>query len=144
MTVFQSMLTVFFDKRLMKFLIVGVANTLVGAGLMFLLYNVFGCSYWISSACNYIAGGILSFFLNKFFTFKNKQKSARQIFFFIALLVVCYLVAYVGAKQAVFCIFENLGEKTKGNIAMCAGIFLYTGLNYIGQRFFVFKEDENA
>ena len=133
-----------FDKKLLKFLIVGVANTLVGTGLMFLLYNVFGCSYWISSACNYIVGGILSFFLNKFFTFQNRQKNAKQILFFIALLVVCYLVAYIGAKKAVFFIFENLGEKTKGNIAMCAGIFIYTALNYIGQRFFVFKEDENA
>ena len=89
------MLNNFFDKKLLKFLIVGVANTLVGAGLMFLLYNVFGCSYWISSACNYIVGGILSFFLNKFFTFQNKQKSAKQILFFIALLVVCYLIISV-------------------------------------------------
>lgn len=133
-----------FDKQLLKFLIVGFANTLVGAGLMFLLYNVFGCSYWISSACNYIVGGILSFFLNKFFTFQNKQKSTRQIFFFIELLVICYLTAYIGAKQAIFFIFEPLGEKMKGNIAMCVGMFLYTALNYIGQRFFVFREEKNV
>lgn len=139
----KSALVNFFDKKLLKFLIVGMANTLVGAGLMFLLFNVFGCSYWISSACNYIVGGILSFFLNKFFTFQNKQKSAKQILFFIVLLVVCYLIAYICAKHAVFFIFGNLGEKTKGNIAMCAGIFIYTALNYLGQRFLVFKEEKN-
>ena len=63
------------DIKLGKFLIVGVVNTLIGAGLMFVLYNLAHWSYWVSSACNYIAGGIVSFFLNKYFTFKNKDRS---------------------------------------------------------------------
>lgn len=37
------------DEKLLRFFAVGVANTLVGAGLMFVLYNYFGASYWISS-----------------------------------------------------------------------------------------------
>ena len=133
----------FFDKKLLKFLLVGIANTFVGAGIMFLLYNVFHCSYWVASACNYVVGGILSFFLNKFFTFQNTKKSLRQVLFFILLLVICYLVAYILAKQVVFLVFDSLSLKAKENIAMCAGIFLYTGLNYIGQRLFVFKEEKN-
>ena len=40
----------FFDITTIKFLIVGVVNTLVGTGLMFILYNVFSVNYWISSA----------------------------------------------------------------------------------------------
>lgn len=131
------------DKKLLKFLLVGIANTIVGAGIMFLLYNVFHCSYWGASACNYVVGGILSFFLNKFFTFQNTKKSLRQVLFFILLLVVCYLTAYMLAKQVVFLVFDSLRLRSKENIAMCAGIFLYTGLNYIGQRFFVFKEEKN-
>ena len=59
------------DEKLFKFLLVGVINTIVGAGIMFLLYNFFGFSYWISSVCNYIFGGILSFFLNKFFIIRE-------------------------------------------------------------------------
>ncbi len=132
-----------FDRKLFKFLLVGVANTIIGATVMFVLFNVFGCSYWLTTLLGYIIGAILNFFLNKFFTFQNKQKNARQILFFIALLVTCYLVAYIGAKNAVYLIFENFGEKAKGNIAMCVGIVLYTALNYIGQRFFVFKEAQN-
>ena len=57
---------------MLRFLLVGVVNTLIGAGLMFLLYNVANCSYWLSSAVNYVVGGIVSFFLNKYFTFENK------------------------------------------------------------------------
>ena len=37
------------DKQLLKFLLVGIASTLVGCGLMFVLYNCFGISYWFSS-----------------------------------------------------------------------------------------------
>ena len=50
------------DKTVLRFLLVGVVNTLIGAGLMFLLYNVANCSYWLSSAVNYVVGGIVSFF----------------------------------------------------------------------------------
>lgn len=58
------------DKTVLRFLLVGVVNTLVGCGLMFLLYNLAGWSYRSSSAANYVAGGgVASFFLNKYFTF---------------------------------------------------------------------------
>ena len=51
---------------MLRFLLVGVVNTLVGAGIMFLLYNLAGCSYWLSSAANYIVGGVVSYFLKLF------------------------------------------------------------------------------
>ena len=58
-----------FDKTFLTFLIVGVVNTLFGTMIMFVLYNVFDCSYWFSSFCDYFFGSILSYFLNKHFTF---------------------------------------------------------------------------
>ena len=67
-----------FDIKFWKFVLVGVINNIVGAGIMFLLYNLCHCNYWVSSACNYIAGGICSFLLNKFFTFQNKEKNVKS------------------------------------------------------------------
>lgn len=130
----------FFDKKFLKFLLVGVINTLVGAGVMFLMFNLFHCSYWLSSVCNYIVGGIVSFILNKIFTFQNKKKSFLQFIFFVVNLMVCYVIAYVVAKYAIYAIFSFQTEQIKGNIAMAVGMVLYTGLNYIGQRFVVFAE----
>ena len=49
------------DNTIPKFLLTGVINTLVGALVMFLLYNLAGCSYWFSSAANYLVGGTVSF-----------------------------------------------------------------------------------
>lgn len=64
----MNLLKKYLDITTLKFLLVGVVNTIVGTGLMFLLYNVFSVSYWISSAANYIVGSIVSYFLNKYFT----------------------------------------------------------------------------
>lgn len=129
-----------FDKKLLKFLLVGVINTIVGAGIMFLLYNVFNVNYWISSACNYIAGGLCSFLLNKYFTFQNHKKDLKQVIQFILLLVICYLIAYIGAKKIVYSILSNQSEQIKDNIAMFIGEGLYFVINYFGQRFIVFKK----
>lgn len=128
------------DQKLLKFLAVGIINTIIGAGIMFLLYNIFEVSYWISSACNYVTGGIVSFFLNKFFTFKNNKRSFTQVVLFILTLVVCYFTAYIFAKKIIYFIFSASPEKIKGNIALVIGMCLYTGLNYIGQRLIVFPE----
>lgn len=39
---------------LVRFVMVGVINTVVGTAIMFGLYNLAHCSYWVSSASNYI------------------------------------------------------------------------------------------
>ena len=131
------------DKQLLKFLLVGIANTIVGCGLMFLLYNCFGISYWISSSCNYVVGGILSYFLNKYFTFKNNQKSLKQIIYFIINLAACYFLAYFVAKKSVYHILSNQSEKIRDNVALLTGMCIYTALNYLGQRLIVFNQKEN-
>ena len=130
------------DVKLLKFLLVGVFNTIVGAGIMFLLYNLAGCSYWVSSASNYIVGSILSYFLNKYITFKNKENSFRQIIRFVINILVCYGVAYGLAKPLVKVVLSTQSERIRDNVAMLAGMCLFTGLNYFGQRFFAFADDK--
>ena len=132
----------FIDKKLIKFLIVGVINTIIGAGVMFLLYNLAHCSYWVSSAANYVVGGIVSYFLNKFFTFQNKQKSVKQVVFFILNLAVSYFIAYVLAKMIICHILAAQPVNVQENVAMLVGMVLYAGINYIGQRLVVFKENK--
>lgn len=85
-------------STVLRFVMVGIVNTLVGTAIMFGLYNLAHCSYWVSSASNYILTSILSFLLNKFFTFQNKEKDARQVVRFAANIAICYLLAYGIAK----------------------------------------------
>lgn len=137
-----------FDPTMLRFLLVGVVNTIVGMGVMFGLYNLAGLhawgdvGYWISSAANYAAGSVVSFFLNKHFTFRNQEKGAGVVFRFVLNISVCYLLAYGLAKPAVNWVLSGTGlsEQLTGNITMLAGSGLFVVLNYFGQRFFAFKE----
>lgn len=138
----KQFLAKFFDITFWKFIIVGVINTLFGTGIMFLFYNVFHLSYWISSASNYFFGSILSYVLNKFFTFKNKDNSKETVIRFIINISLCYLLAYGIAKPAVRAVLSSATVKLQDNISMLVGTCLFTGFNYIGQRFFVFKKNE--
>lgn len=130
------------DIKLLKFLLVGVFNTIVGAGIMFLLYNLAGCSYWVSSASNYVVGSILSYFLNKYITFQNKENSFGQIIKFVINILVCYGVAYGIAKPLVKMVLSTQSESLRDNVAMLVGMCLFTVLNYFGQRFFAFADDK--
>lgn len=130
------------DPTVIKFLLVGVVNTLVGTAVMFLLYNLAGCPYWPSVCANYLCGGVVSYFLNKYFTFQNKERSWAQVGRFVVTVAVCMLIAYGLAKPAVRWALSGAGEKVQENVAMLVGMVLYTALNYFGQRFFAFKEQD--
>jgi putative flippase GtrA len=106
---------------------------------MFTLYNIAGCGYWFSSAAAYIAGATLNFFLNKYFTFKIKEWTARMIIFFVLVIAVSYIIAYGIAKPAVYFLMQNYDSKLTGNVSLLAGMCLFTPLNYLGQRFVVFR-----
>lgn len=130
------------DPTMFKFLLVGIFNTLVGGGTMFLLYNLAGCSYWVSSAANYIVGGVVSFFLNKYFTFQNRERSWKQVGKFVINVAVCYIIAYGLAKPTVVFLLRGQTQTLQENAAMLTGMCLYTGLNYFGQRFFAFRSEK--
>lgn len=127
---------------MLKFILVGIANTVVGMGIMFIFYNVFHFSYWVSSASNYIFGSILSYFLNKYFTFQNKSKSFSTVIKFVINITVCYLIAYAVAKPLAIWAFHNFDSHVQNNVAMLAGSVFFVVLNYLGQRFWAFKEEE--
>ena len=124
------------DKTTIKFILVGIVNTLVGTGVMFLMYNLLHASYWISSASNYIIGSIVSYVLNKYFTFQNNEKS------FAMNISICYLAAYGVAKPLVRMVLSGASKSIQENLAMLVGMGLFVVLNYFGQRFIVFKKDE--
>lgn len=136
-----------FDITFWKFILVGVANTLFGSAVMFLFYNVLlkglipdHVNYWISSACNYVFGSILSYFLNRYFTFKSQENAKSTLPRFVIGISLCYLLAYGLAKPGVAWLLSSFSTTVKDNAAMLAGMCLFVGFNYISQRFFVFRE----
>lgn len=129
----------FYDKTFYKFIIVGVINTVVGAGIMFALYNIFHCSYWLSAVMNYIIGSVVSFLLNKYWTFNSKEFSFKEVIYFIINIAVCFVIAYGAAKPFAMYLLSGYSISVQENVAMFTGMVIFTGLNYLSQRFIVFK-----
>ena len=124
----------FFDIKFLKFICVGVINTLVGTGVMFLAYNIWGLGYWISSAANYVVGSIVSYILNKHFTFKNTAKDKKTIIRFVINIAACYLIAYGLAKPLVSRVLHQYPINIRDNMSMLVGMGLFVVLNYLSQR----------
>lgn len=148
------------DKKLAKFILVGILNTLVGYSITFVLLNIVGLGYWVSSATNYILTSIMSFFLNKYFTFKSQGKLLNEAVKFAVNIAVCFTLAYGIAKPltgflmgyAPESLFGFITKLTFGffsekqmvidNVATLVGMVLFVVFNYSGQRFFAFKNEE--
>ena len=135
----KKILSSFFDATFLKFILVGVVNTLVGTAIMFFCFNVLAWSYWISSALNYIVGSIVSYLLNKRYTFQQKGHDWNTILKFIVNITICYVLAYGFAKPLVTWMLSGFTMNIQGNVALLVGMILFVGLNYIGQRFWAFS-----
>lgn len=151
----------FFDIKFWKFIAIGLINTIVGMGIMygmFFLGDVFhwydgvaaangwkasDINTWVSSALNYTITSILSFILNKNITFQSHGNTGSAILKFAVTIGVCYLISYGIAQPLTRFVmttyFSNVGDNVIGYVTMFAGMVLFTGFNYIGQRFFAFK-----
>lgn len=126
-----------------KFLMVGIVNTITGTLIMFVFYNVFHLSYWVSSASNYFFGSIVSYLLNKYFTFKYHEKGWWSLIRFTINIIVCYFLAYGIAKPLMVWMLSDYSTIVQENVSMLLGMCLFVVFNYLGQRFFAFKPKES-
>lgn len=124
----------------MKFVMVGVVNTFVGTSIMFIFYNVFHLGYWLSSASNYFFGSIVSYLLNKYFTFRFHEKGWYSLLRFTLNILTCYLIAYGIAKPIMKWLLSDFTITIQENVSMMLGMCLFVVFNYLGQRFFAFKK----
>lgn len=124
-----------------KFVLVGVINTLFGTTIMLVFYNIFHLNYWISSASNYFFGSILSYFLNKYFTFQNNESTLTTGIRFIINILFCYIISYGLAKPLVKVVLSYQPKNIQENYAMVIGMIVFIFINYIGQHYFVFKNN---
>lgn len=131
-------------RQLFKFGLVGILNTVVGTMVMFFAFNVLNMGYWFSSAMNYIVGSILSYFLNKYFTFGSKKRSKKEVIRFLVNIALCYLLAYGLAqpivKKLIVAMDISLKERILEQVAMIFGMCFFVVLNFLGQKLFVFKD----
>ncbi|MGE7761359.1 GtrA family protein [Peribacillus sp. NPDC097895] len=124
-----------------RFLLVGIVNTAVGLSIMLFLMNVFGLSYWVSTFFGNGTGAVTSFLLNRNFTFRSNIDWRRGAARFFCVILICYSAAYSLGQAIAESMEGSVRLSIQQNVAVLIGTVLYTGLNYMGQKYFVFKKN---
>lgn len=121
-------------RQVIKFGLVGVANTLISLALLFFLEEVVKMDIRIANPLAYLLGTVNSFYLNKKWTFKSEGKVHKEGPLFFAVIGVAWLIQYVIAVYWMVGILH--WDKF---VAQVIGMVLFTGLNFVGQKFITFK-----
>lgn len=138
-----------FDEKMWKFLLVGILNTLVGQGLSFLLLNLVPWENFqvgstaavnISSGISTILASIMSYYLNKNFTFRYQGTDRTVALRFTLNIVICYIIAYNLLASLTVRILAGQPKWIIENGSMIVGMCSFVACNYFGQRFFAFRE----
>lgn len=119
-------------KTVLKFCAVGVLNTFVGLGLIFALMRFGGVQYIVANAIGYVVGTMVSFILNRAWTFDYKG----PVFSSALRWVVVIAVAYGANVCAVILSHEYFGIDRY--VSQAIGNVAYTSLSFLGGRFFAF------
>jgi putative flippase GtrA len=122
-----------FDARFAKFLLVGLSNTLVGVGVIYLAKWWAGIDDITSNALGYGVGLAMSFALNKAWTFQFGGDSRVALARFLLVFVAAYL-----ANLGTVLLFARTLE-VNGYLAQLAGVLPYTLISYLGSRHFAFS-----
>lgn len=132
--------------QLVKYLVVGVMNTLIT------LFVIFACKTWlqvnpyVSNAIGYVAGLINSFLWNRTWVFRSNGKMTRQAVVFLTGFCVCYAIQFMVVwllNQSWFGHTQYMllpGVFVTGyGIATLIGNVCYTLSNFVYNRLVTFK-----
>ncbi len=120
------------DSKFIRYLIVGVINTIIGYGVIFILMTIHVMPE-IANIIGYMIGIIVSYILNKLYTFKTKNKSKKEFLTFILCMICSYMINLI-----ILIILYRYCGIDKYIATIIAGIF-YTLSGYIFSKYFAFK-----
>lgn len=153
-------MTRIFSKEFIIYCLVGLVNTLVGTSVAFISLNLFMLSYAAATSLSYLFGSIVSFFLNKKYTFKNKDKSFIQFIKFFTTMLPAYIFSYwLGFQLSSICFSSQKGffysfsvliseytsivpEKIVDNFAVLFSIAIFLIVGFSINKFIVFKNEK--
>lgn len=128
-------------KQIRRFIIAGICA--VSTDMLFYYILSMFLALSLSKAISFMLGTVVAYIINKFYTFEQKEKSYREMFKFF--LLYCLTLS---ANVAVNKLFLWLGSYTVFDrqfvklFAVLAATGTSTVLNFLGQKFFVFRRGE--
>ena len=122
-------------KEILKFLVGGGSAVIVDY-IIYKLLMYLGASVSFSKATSYITGAIVGFLINKLWTFESKHFSSIEIIKYIFLYTCSACANTVVNKFVLWLFYWEL-------LAFLCATGTSTIINFIGQKFFVFKKGDN-
>ncbi|MGN1235037.1 MAG: GtrA family protein [Christensenellaceae bacterium] len=139
----------YYDMRI-RFLFVGCLNTAIGFGtdaLVCFLFQRFTSTpaaiyqvvaIWTGT----LLGAINSYFWNKYFTFRSKKKSWREIGRFALVYIGCFLFSYL--SQMGLQAWLGYADASWAFYLVKLGVLVVqTLLSWFGQKYFSFRKGKN-
>jgi len=122
-------------NKFLKFSIVGFVNTAGSYLLFFILLEIAHINYLVSSVSSYILGILISYFGNKYWTFRI-VRSVRRLEF------IKYMILNLVGLSLNTLIMVILVEKYKINplIAQIFAMSVVIFFNFFGSKFWVFRD----
>lgn len=120
------------DASAIRFFLAGIVNTLGSLAIIYLA-KVIGIGDMAANAMGYGVGIILSFVLNKKWTFQHDGPVLSTFVRFIIVIGLAYLANLAVVLGTIYIFNIN------SYIAQALGIPLYTAVAYIGSRWYVYS-----
>lgn len=122
---------------ILRFLLVGVGNTLVGLGSIFGAKGVLGMGDVAANAFGYSIGVAVSFTLNRAWTFQHGGSVSKSLKLFLLVQVAAYFVNLL-------CVLLLIDSGVNTYLAQALGIAPYTIVSYLGSRYLAFATPNGA
>lgn len=120
-------------QSLIRFSLVGISNTLLGLGVIYIAWDVFGIGDITANILGYVTGFIWGYMWNRSWTFSAPSKSIHSFWRYAFICVLAY-----SANLATLGILRNmLGSSSF--LPHVAGALVYAGLSYVGSCYFAFS-----
>lgn len=120
------------DRSLVRFLSVGVLNTAVGLGTIYACMGLLGLGDATSNAIGYTVGLVVSYTLNRRWTFRHQGNALGSLVRFLMVFAVAYAANLFIVLTAIRMLhFDRY-------LAQAIGTVAYTALSYLGSRHFAF------
>lgn len=127
-----------FNNTFLKYLAVGMINTLSGISAIYILKWFFEFGDISANAVGYTVGLIISFFLNRNWSFKHSGDISASIVRFSLVILLAYSTNLGVVLISIH--YINLDPY----IAQATGVPFYTAIGYLGSKYFVFTSNSES
>lgn len=134
-------------KEIARFIVSGICAVTTDMLFYYLLSNFLEIS--LAKGISFLIGTITAYLMNKYYTFEQKDKSAKEVIQFVSLYLVSLLVNIGINKISLILLplpLQYLPSLTNYQTVKLLAFLLATGastvLNFLGQKFWVFNHNK--